>query len=71
LDLLCKWLGPKSSEQARRIRAVHFHDAAAGVNMVWQRLEDCFGSPEAIENALFRKIEDFPKISNRDNQKLR
>lgn len=71
LDLLCKWLGPKSSEQARRIRAVHIHDAAAGVNMVWQRLEDCFGSPEAIENALFRKIEDFPKISNRDNQKLR
>lgn len=45
LDLLCKWLGPKSSEQARRIRAVHIHDAAAGVNMVWQRLEDCFGSP--------------------------
>ncbi|XP_025752713.1 uncharacterized protein LOC109204590 [Oreochromis niloticus] len=71
LDLLCKWLGPKSSEHAKRIRAVHIHDAAAGVRMVWQRLEDCYGSPEAIEEALLKKLDDFPRISNRENQKLR
>lgn len=71
LDLLCKWLGPKSSEHAKRIRAVHIHDAAAGVSMVWQRLEDCYGSPEAIEEALLKKLDDFPRISNRENQKLR
>lgn len=39
--------------------------------MVWQRLEECYGSPEAIENALLGKVDDFPKISNRENQKLR
>lgn len=71
LDLLCKWLGPKSSEHAKRIRTVHIHDAAAGVNMVWQRLEDCYGSPEAIENALLKKVDDFPKISNREHHRLR
>lgn len=39
--------------------------------MLWQRLEDFYGSPEVIENALLKKIEDFPKISVRDNRKLR
>lgn len=39
--------------------------------MIWQRLEECYGSPEAIENALLKKVDYFPKISNRDNQKLR
>lgn len=71
LDLLCKWLGPKSSEHAKRIRAVHIHDAAAGVKMVWERLEDCYRSPEAIETALLKKLEDFPRIANRENYRLR
>lgn len=71
LDLLCKWLGPSSSEQAKRIRAVHIHNTPMGLKMLWQRLEDVYGSPEVIENALLKKIEDFPKISVRDNHKLR
>lgn len=71
LDLLCKWLGPKSSEQAKRIRAVCIHNAKSGVNMVWQRLQECCGSPEAIENALLNKVEEFPKIANRENHRLR
>lgn len=69
LDL--KWLGPKSSEEAKRLRAVHTYDATAGVKMVWQRLEDSYGSPEATENALLKRLEDFPKIANRENHKLR
>ncbi|XP_034547118.1 uncharacterized protein LOC117818374 isoform X1 [Notolabrus celidotus] len=71
LDLLCKWLGPSSSEQAKRIRAVHIHSASAGLQMVWQRLEDIYGSPEVIEDALLKKIDDFPKITAKDNHKLR
>ncbi|KAJ3601939.1 hypothetical protein NHX12_029700 [Muraenolepis orangiensis] len=38
--------------------------------MVWQHLEECFGTPEVIENALLKKIEDFPKLTNKDNVKL-
>ena len=71
LDLMTKWLGTESSEQAKRIRAVHIRNHAAGVNMVWQRLEDCYGIPEVIEDALLKKIEHFPKLTNKDNIKLR
>ena len=71
LDLMTKWLGTESSEQAKRIRSVHVLDPTAGRNMVWQRLEECYGTPEVIEHALLRKIEDFPKLTNKDNAKLR
>ncbi len=71
LDLLTKWLGPESSMQAKRIRSVHAHHPIAGIHMLWQRLEECYGSPEVIENALLRKLEEFPRISNRDGQRLR
>ena len=70
LDLLTKWLGPKSSEQAKRIRAVHILNPAAGTKMVWQRLEECYGSPEVIEDALLKKVEGFPRLTNKDNVKL-
>ena len=71
LDLMTKWLGPDSMQQAKRIRAVHVLNPAAGVNMVWQRLEECYGAPEVIEDALLKKIEHFPKLTNKDNAKLR
>ena len=31
----------------------------------------CYGTPEAVEDALLKKIEDFPKLDNKDNAKLR
>lgn len=55
LDLLTKWLGAESSEQAKRIRAVHVLNPAAGAAMVWQRLEESYGTPEVIEDALLKK----------------
>lgn len=57
LDLLCKWFGPSSFEQARRIRAVHIHNTRAGLRMVWQRIEDIYGSAEVINNSLLKKVE--------------
>ncbi len=39
--------------------------------MVWKRLEECYGSAEAMELALFNKLERFPKLSNKDPQRLR
>lgn len=44
---------------------MHIYDATAAVKMVWQRLEDSYGSSEAIENSLLKKLEDFPKIANK------
>lgn len=71
LDLLVKWLGRESSEHARRIKSVHIRHPEAGLEMAWERLEECYGTPEAIERALFARLENFPKIANRDSQKLR
>lgn len=39
--------------------------------MLWQWQEDVYGSPNVIENALLRKVEEFPKISAKENHKLR
>lgn len=50
LDLLARWVGPQSSKQARRIRAVHGNNSAVGLRMAWMHLEECYGSPEVIKN---------------------
>ena len=71
LDLLSKWLGRESSEQVRRIKAANIRNAQAGLVMAWERLEETYGSPEAIERALFTKLENFPKLTNKEPQKLR
>lgn len=71
LNLLLKWLGPESSEHAKRLKAVHINYPVAGLDMVWSRLEECYGSPEAIENSLFTRLQNFPKLSSKEPQKLR
>lgn len=39
--------------------------------MAWSRLQEYYGSAEMIEKALLDRVERFPKISNKDPQKLR
>ena len=70
MDLLIKWLRPQSAEKAKCIRAVHIHNVSLGLQMVWRRLEESYGSAEMTENSLLIKLEEFPKITNKDNQKL-
>ncbi|XP_069809647.1 uncharacterized protein [Dendropsophus ebraccatus] len=70
LDLLIRWLGPQSTERIKRLRSVHIGNPAAGLTSAWERLERTYGSPEAIESALFKRLQGFPKISGKDNQKF-
>ncbi len=70
LHLLIKYLGRESSEHARRLKAAHIRNPSAALIMTWQRLEEIYGSPEAIEQALFAKLENFPRVTNKDPQKL-
>lgn len=70
MDLLLKWLGKESAEHIEQIRAIHINRPEAGLTMAWERLELTYGSAEAIENALFKRIDSFPKIINRDGPKL-
>ncbi|XP_064462317.1 uncharacterized protein LOC135372779 [Ornithodoros turicata] len=62
MDLLVKWLGAESSVYARRLRAVHIGNPTTGLHAIWERLEEAYGSSEAIENSLMKKLEKFPKI---------
>lgn len=70
MDLLLKWLGKESAEHIEQIRAIHINRPEAGLAMAWERLELTYGSAEAIENSLFKRIDSFPKIVNRDGPKL-
>ena len=70
LDLLTKWLGGESLQQAMRIRAVHVNNPEAGLDMLWRRLDKNYGSPEVIEASLFKRLESLPKISHKDSQHL-
>lgn len=71
LDLLIKHLGKESAEQVRRIRTVNIRDQITGLCMAWERLDEVYGSPEAVEQALFNKLEHFPKLTTKDPQRLR
>ncbi|XP_038159402.1 uncharacterized protein LOC119795453 [Cyprinodon tularosa] len=71
LDLISKWLGKESSEYVKRLRAVHIDNPIIALKMTWDRLDEYYGAPEVIESALFKKLDSFPKITNKDNRKLR
>jgi len=63
--------GGDSADHARRIKSVNVRNLPAGLELIWERLDVTYGSTEAIENALFTKIESFPKITTKDHHKLR
>lgn len=71
MDLLIKWLGAESAEHARRIKSVNVRNPSAGLCLIWERLDEMYGSPEAIKGALFTKLEKFPKIAPKEHHKLR
>ncbi len=50
---------------------MHVHNPALDVQMAWHRFEECNGSSEVIDDALLKKLENFPKIYDKDKEKLR
>ncbi|KAL3977608.1 alcohol-forming fatty acyl-CoA reductase [Sarotherodon galilaeus] len=71
LDLMTKWLGNESEQQIRSIRSVHVNDAGLALRKAWERLNDCYGAPEMIEQSLFQRLDSFPKIVAKDYIRLR
>lgn len=71
MDLQFKWLGKKSAEHIEQIRAMHINHLEAGLEMIWDRLEQGYGPAEVIEDALFKQIDSFPNIINKDYSKPR
>jgi len=71
INLLIKWLGRESGTYARRIRSVHLNHPAKALMRIWDRLRECYGAPEVIEDALFDRLEKFQKLASRDPTGLR
>lgn len=70
IELLIKWLGPISFTYARNIRISNVNNPVIGLERLWERLDDRYGCPELIEKALKRKLDRFPKLSNKDYKKF-
>lgn len=67
-DLLTKWLGKESSHHVRRIHLAHVNNPEVALTKAWDRLSKCYG---VIEDALFKKLDMFSRISSKDHIKLR
>ncbi|XP_059833654.1 uncharacterized protein LOC132398362 [Hypanus sabinus] len=71
LDLMAKWLGKESRDQVRRMRSVYINKPELALSEAWERLWERYGAPDIIEAALYRRLENFPKVSAKDHFKLR
>ncbi|XP_063761823.1 uncharacterized protein LOC134879300 [Eleginops maclovinus] len=71
LDLMTRWLGKESSNQVKRLRAVHIASPQIALGKAWERLQECYAAPEVIEKALFTRLDAFPRVSAKENLKLR
>ncbi|KAM3938230.1 uncharacterized protein RB166_011994 [Leptodactylus fuscus] len=70
LDLMVKWLGPDSSNRIKSLRTVYVGQAESGLAAAWLRLERTYGSAEAIERSLFKRLQNVPRINLKEAQKL-
>nr|XP_022312019.1 uncharacterized protein LOC111117241 [Crassostrea virginica] len=70
LDLLVRWLGPESSNQALRMQASHPTNPNMGIKRVWDRLDERYGAPELVEAILKDKLQKFQKIGLSDSKRM-
>jgi hypothetical protein len=70
LDLLVKYLGPESRRYATSIRSANIRNPERGLERLWERLDERYGSPELLEAALKRRVDSFQKITNKEMHKL-
>lgn len=71
LDFLIKWLGPESVKHIKRICSVHVGNPDVTLQKAWDRLKECYAAPEVMEKSLFKRLDEFPRISTKDYRKLR
>lgn len=69
IDLLVKWTGSESRSHVQSIKAANTYDPEKAVRLIWARLDERYGSPEHIDQAIRKKLDNFPRITN-DYSKL-
>lgn len=70
IDMLVKYTGGTSQKYVLSLHTAHTRNPALGLMRIWERLDERYGSPEMIDSALKNKLASFPKLSNKDMQKL-
>lgn len=68
--LLIKYLGPESRKHALSIRTSNILNIPRGLKRLWERLDERYGAPELVEASIRGKFPNFPKLGNRDFQRL-
>ena len=71
LDLMTKWLGKESGNHVKRLRSVYITNPVIALTKAWERLQECYAAPEIIEKALFDRLDNFPRVSAKEQTKLR
>lgn len=67
---LIKYTSNLSQQQIISIKPANSHNPRRGLQRIWQRLEERFGSPELIETSLKTKLNSFPPITNKELHRL-
>lgn len=70
IDFLIKYTSNSSQQQIISIKSANSHNPRRGLQRIWQRLEERFGSPELIETSLKTKLNSFPPITNKELHRL-
>lgn len=70
IDLLIKYFGPESKKHAISIRTSNIFNIPRGLQRLWERLDERYGAPEHMEASIRSKLLSFPKLGNKDHQKL-
>ncbi|CAC5399848.1 unnamed protein product [Mytilus coruscus] len=66
IDILLKWTGPSSKTHVQSIKAANTNNPPRALKLIWERLNERYGSPELIDSALKTKLAAFPRITNKD-----
>lgn len=70
MDLLVKYLGVESKKYALSIRTANAHNPEKGLQRIWERLEERYGSAEMVHSAVLKKLQNFPKLGPKECSKL-
>jgi hypothetical protein len=70
LSLLTEYTSKESRKLVQKLRNAYIQNPAKGVEEIWRKLGERFGSDVVLTKAYLDKIGAFPKVGYRDNKKL-
>ena len=63
IDLMIKWLGKESRKYALSLKNVYRNNPAIGLESLWTRLDERYGSSGLVYKSIMNKLEKFPQTN--------